>query len=50
MPLNEKHVKAGSRKKKMDLIISMNPEWKDLFELLKEIQAEELIRMKEFLR
>lgn len=34
----------------MDLIISMNPDWKDLFELLKENQGEELIRMKKFLR
>ena len=28
----EKHIKAGSRQKKIDLINSMNPEWKDLFE------------------
>jgi len=28
----EKQIKAGSRKKKTDLINSMNPEWKDLFE------------------
>lgn len=28
----EKQIKAGSRKKKLDLINSMNPEWKDLFE------------------
>jgi len=28
----EKQLKAGSRKKKIDLIISMNPEWKDLWE------------------
>lgn len=46
----EKQVKAGSRKKKMDLIISMNPEWKDLFELLKVYEGEELIRMRKFLR
>ena len=26
----EKQIKAGSRKKKIDLIESMNPEWKDL--------------------
>lgn len=26
----EKQLKAGSRKKKLDLINSMNPEWKDL--------------------
>lgn len=28
----EKQIKAGSRKKKIGLINSMNPEWKDLFE------------------
>jgi putative endonuclease len=28
----EKQIKAGSRKKKMDLISSLNPEWKDLYE------------------
>jgi putative endonuclease len=28
----EKQIKAGSRQKKMDLINSMNPEWKDLYE------------------
>ncbi|MCQ3938423.1 MAG: GIY-YIG nuclease family protein [Chloroflexi bacterium] len=28
----EKQIKAGSRKKKLDLINGMNPEWKDLFE------------------
>ncbi|MEW6083573.1 MAG: GIY-YIG nuclease family protein [Chloroflexota bacterium] len=28
----EKQIKAGSRKKKMDLINNMNPEWKDLSE------------------
>jgi len=28
----EKQIKAGSRQKKLDLINSMNPEWKDLFE------------------
>ena len=46
----EKQVKAGSRKKKIDLITKMNPDWKDLFELLKESQGEELIRMKKLLR
>jgi len=29
--LREKQIKAGSRKKKMDLINSINPEWKDLY-------------------
>jgi putative endonuclease len=28
----EKQIKAGSRKKKMDLINSVNPEWKDLYQ------------------
>ena len=28
----EKQIKAGSRKKKIDLIIMMNPEWKDLID------------------
>jgi putative endonuclease len=28
----EKQIKAGSRKKKIELINTMNPEWKDLFE------------------
>jgi len=28
----EKQIKAGSRQKKIDLINSMNPEWKDLYE------------------
>ena len=30
----EKLIKAGSRRKKVVLIESMNPEWKDLFETL----------------
>lgn len=30
----EKQIKAGSRKKKIALIESSNPEWNDLFELL----------------
>ena len=28
----EKQIKGGSRKKKLELINSTNPEWKDLFE------------------
>ncbi|WP_423149633.1 GIY-YIG nuclease family protein [Rubrolithibacter danxiaensis] len=27
----EKQIKSGSRKKKVELIYSLNPEWKDLF-------------------
>ena len=30
----EKQIKAGSRKKKIELIESMNPEWKDLYDML----------------
>lgn len=30
--LREKRIKAGSRKKKLALIESMNPQWRDLFE------------------
>lgn len=30
----EKQIKSGSRKKKWDLIDSMNSEWKDLYETL----------------
>lgn len=46
----EKQIKAGSRKKKIALIETLNPEWKDLFELIKNHQGEELIRIKKFLR
>ena len=28
----EKQIKGGSRKKKLDLITSMNPDWKDLYD------------------
>jgi putative endonuclease len=31
----EKQIKAGSRKKKIALIVGINPEWKDLFEVVK---------------
>ena len=30
----EKQIKGGSRQKKIDLIISLNPEWKDLYEAI----------------
>jgi putative endonuclease len=30
----EKQIKAGSRQKKIELIVGMNPEWKDLYEEL----------------
>ena len=28
----EKQIKAGSRQKKFDLIVGMNPEWRDLYD------------------
>ena len=31
----EKQIKAGNRKRKEDLIFSINPEWKDLWEVVK---------------
>jgi len=33
----EKQLKAGSRAKKVALINAMNPEWKDLFEEIKDV-------------
>lgn len=30
----EKQIKAGSRKRKIELVNSMNPEWRDLYEEL----------------
>lgn len=44
----ENQIKAGSRKKKIDLIESINPDWKDLFEILSSNSAEELIKLKKF--
>ncbi len=32
----EKQIKAGSRKKKIELINSMNPDWKDLWESIQD--------------
>ena len=46
----EKQIKAGSRKKKIELIVSLNPEWKDLSELLKANQGEELSRIKKLFK
>ena len=31
----EKQIKGGSRKKKIELINNLNPEWKDLYEEIK---------------
>jgi putative endonuclease len=30
----EKVIKGGSRQKKIDLVIGMNPEWKDLYDTI----------------
>jgi putative endonuclease len=46
----EQQIKAGSRKKKIDLIESVNPGWKDLFDMLISGSAEELIRTKKFFK
>ena|SRR5258706_2998358 len=46
----EKKMKGSSRKRKIDLINSFNPEWRDLFEMLKENQGEELIRLKKYFK
>ena len=46
----EKQMKGGSRKKKIDLIESVNPEWKDLSEQFGKCSGEELIRLKKYLR
>lgn len=46
----EKQIKSGSRKKKITLIEKLNPEWRDLTDILKGHEIEELIRMKKFLR
>src|SRR5215204_6625616 len=46
----EKQVKAGSRKKKIELIARLNPEWMDLSESLKANQGEELIRIKKLFK
>jgi putative endonuclease len=42
----EKKMKGSSRKRKMDLVNKINPEWKDLFESLKENAIEDLLRIK----
>jgi hypothetical protein len=39
-------MKAGSRKKKVDLIMSRNPQWEDLFSKLTNGGIEELRRVK----
>jgi putative endonuclease len=35
MIAREKQIKGGSRKKKIELIHSLNPQWKDLYEEIK---------------
>jgi hypothetical protein len=43
-------VKAGSRKRKIDLVERINSQWKDLFESFRSHKGEELIRIKKFLK
>ena len=45
----ENQVKAGSRKKKIALIESVNPQRKDLFDTLTQNSINELIKIKKFL-
>jgi putative endonuclease len=42
----EKGMKGSSRKRKIDLVNKMNPEWKNLFENLKENEIHDLLRFK----
>ena len=44
----ESQVKGGSRRKKIQLIESINPEWNDLIQHLSSNSGEELIRLKKF--
>jgi putative endonuclease len=46
----EKQVKAGSRKKKIDLVERVNPEWIDLFDRIAQNKGEELNRIISLLR
>ena len=46
----EKQVKGGSRKKKITLIESINPEWKDLLYQLSSNAGKELIGLKKFFK
>jgi len=48
--VREKQIKGGSRKKKIILIESINPEWNDLFKQLSSNSIEELISLKKFFR
>jgi hypothetical protein len=43
-------MKGTSRKRKIELINNLNPQWRDLFEVLKDYQGEELIRLRKLLR
>ena len=46
----EKQIKGGSRKKKVDLVNKVNPEWRDLIENFKKGELNELIRIKKYFR
>lgn len=42
--LREKQIKGGSRQKKLDLISSINPEWKDLSNEYSEYVGEKVLQ------
>ena len=44
----EKKMKGSSRKKKIDMVNKVNPQWKDLFENPKEDDIGSLLRSKKF--
>ena len=46
----ERQVKAGPRKREIDLIESINPGWKDLSDKFQPHSVEELIRLKKFFK
>ena len=48
--VREKQVKAGSRKKKIEFIESLNSHWKDLFDTLSPDNISELLKIKKFFR
>ena len=48
--VREKQIKVGSRKKKIELIESLNPHWKDLFDTLSPDHISELLKIKKFFR
>lgn len=46
----EKQIKGGPRRKKVQLIESINPEWNDLIQHLSSNSGEELVKLNKFLK